>query len=181
MRFETSNGYFDYDLNLFAAIAHPLDEKIGPLLDACRRHWDFAESCDYPDTVEQLIGVGFAAAQVYIVAALSEHGVTKGTDGGRPLRIGPKHASGEHLVRLINHGANFWKHADEWDWDALRPSHAEIVRAFRTVGVAERDLGQLYSLLIAITGAKEPRLGLLAVALEEWHTALDESYPAPTG
>ena len=113
MRLKSSNGWLDYDLNLYHDIARPIDLKIDELFKVITTDFSTADMFDYPLTVEHLLGVGLVAAQVYLVAAIGEQGASRQI----ALSIGPRHPSGAAVVQLINQGANFWKHADEWDYE----------------------------------------------------------------
>jgi hypothetical protein len=131
-----------------------------------------ADMFDYPLTVEHLLGVGFAAAQVYLVAAIGEQSAPRQT----ALTLGPRHASGTPIIQLINHGANFWKHADEWDYDVPDVRRDVILGAFSNLGITE-DHFTLIELITRISGADQLRLTALSPFLEEWRTALDEAFP----
>ncbi len=172
MRLKFPDGWLDYDLNLFMDIARPIDREIQKLIEVVKTDWEVADMFDYPLTIEQLLGVGLAAAQVYLVAAIREQGATRKA----ALALGPRHRSGATVVQLINHGANFWKHADGWDYEAPDNRRDEILRAFSDIGIPN-DHWQLLELVRRITGASEPELTDLQPHLEEWRVALDEAFP----
>ena len=176
MRLKFSEGWLDYDLNLYRDIARPIDLKIDELFDVIETDFSTADILDYPLTVEHLLGVGLAAAQVYLVAAIGERGAPRQT----ALSIGPRHPSGAAVVQLINHGANFWKHADEWDYEVPDGRRDVILRAFSDLGITE-DHYTLIELVKRITGATQPRLTELSPFLEEWRNALDEAFPETAG
>lgn len=125
MRLIGPEGYLDFDLDLFWDVAEPLNAKIQGLL-ACGDA-ELAYTLDYGETIKQLLGVALAAAQVYIAAISNYHGTSK----EETLDLGPTHTSGHAIARLVNHGANFWKYADEWNWDALTDRAKRIIGAFR--------------------------------------------------
>jgi hypothetical protein len=79
-------------------------------------------------------------------------------------------------VELICHGANFWKHADEWDYDAPDARQRRILEAFAKVGMAADDIS-LYGLLAQITDSDRPRLLSLSPILQQWRDALEEAFP----
>ena len=81
------------------------------------------------------------------------------------------------MVELVNHGANFWKHADEWDYDLPDGRRDRILDAFAQVGMAQDDIS-LYRLLVQVTGSDHPRLLGLSPVLERWRDALEEVFPA---
>ena len=176
VRLKLPDGWLDYDLNLFMDIARPLDREIQELLEVVKTDWNTADMFDYPLTIEQLLGVGLAAAQVYMTSAMREQKAPRKD----ALALGPLHPRGHTLAQLINHGANFWKHADEWDYDVPDKRRDAILRAFSGIGIPD-DHWQLLELVRSITGASEPRLTNLQPLLEEWRVALDESFPGDRG
>jgi hypothetical protein len=135
--------------------------------------FSLADSLDYPLRYEHLLGVGLVAAQLYLVGVAEERGAPR----RQALSIGPRHASGIALVDLINHGANYWKHADEWDYEAPDARRDRILDAFAKVGMADDDIS-LYGLLAQVVGSDQPRLLDLSPILEQWRDALDEAFPA---
>ena len=170
MRLKTSNGWIDYDLNLYRDIARPIDEQVERLYEVIVADFSTADMFGYPTTVEHLLGVGLAAAQVYVVSAIAD------LRAPRPaaLSVGPRLASGPAVIELINHGANFWKHADEWDWDAPDWRRDAILRAFADAGFDENHFA-LIELVTKVTGADRPSLVELSPFLDEWRVALDDT------
>lgn len=176
MRLKLSEGWLDYDLNLFMDIARPIDREIHELFDVVKTDWETADMFDYPLKIEQLLGVGLAAGQVYLTSAMREQKAPK-TDA---LLLGPRQSCGHTIAQLINHGANFWKHGDGWDYDVPDKRRDAILRAFAVVGIPE-DHWKLLELITKITGGTEPRLADLQPLLEEWRLALDEAFPGDRG
>lgn len=180
MRLVGPDGYFDFDLNLFWDVAAPLNAKVQALL-ACDDA-ELADMLDYGLTIEQLLGVALAAAQVYIASVSSYHGVSK----ERTLDLGPIHAaSGHAIARLVNHGANFWKHADEWNWDALTDRAKRVVGAFGDLDAiyADADADEPRSDLSLVrfvsnfTGSNSADLQDLRLLLEQWRTSVEKAFP----
>ena len=173
MRLRLSGGWVDYDLNLYLDIARPIDEHLDRLFEVIETDFGTADMFDYPLTVDHLLGVGLVAAQVYVKGAIAEQAAPM----PQALSIGPRLPSGATVIELINHGANFWKHADaSWDWDAPDWRQGLILRALAGEGI-EGGQYMLVELVLRITGAKRPSLKALSPFLEEWRNALDEEYP----
>lgn len=173
MRLELDGQYLDYDLDMFAGIAHAISNQV-------RRMWDsdsdMSDTLDYPEAIEHWLGVGFAAAQVYLTSAMQYHKTSQRPRRDVALDLGPTLPSGMAVARIVNHGANFWKHAGEWDCDVLDARRKAIERAFGTVGLGDDDW-RLYRLVMLLTGADWPDLTLLSPLLEQWRTALCEVFP----
>ena len=153
-----------------------MDRALDRFEEVAKADSALADGLDYPLRHENLLGVGLVAAQLYLVSVAAESAVPR----RQALSVGPLHSSGVPLAELINHGANFWKHADEWDWDAPRARQARTLAAFAKVGIADEDLG-LYGLLVQVTGLNRPRLVDLAPILGQWRDALDAAYPRESG
>lgn len=73
MRLNGPDGYIDFDLDLFWDVAEPLNAKIQAILAID----DSEIGLLYVETIEQLVGVALASAQVYIAAVSRYHGVPK--------------------------------------------------------------------------------------------------------
>jgi len=173
LRLRVSNGWVDYDLNLYLDIARPIDEHLDRLFTVIETDFSTADMFDYPLTVDHLLGVGLVAAQVYLRGAIAEQAAPM----PEALSIGPRLSSGASVVQLINHGANLWKHADaSWDWDAPDWRQGLILRALADEGI-DGDQYILIELVRRITGARRPHLTELSPFLQEWRNTLDERYP----
>jgi hypothetical protein len=167
VRLELEDGYLDYDLDLYRDVAHPINEKVQQLLEV---DGETADMLDYPLVVDHLLGVGLAAAQVYLVAVIAYQRAPKRS----ALEVGRRDPSGPTLVQLINHGANFWKHADGWHTEPRHDRQDLILAAFSGLGIADDDR-PIFQLVRRLTNATKPDLMLLAPLLEEWRTALEET------
>jgi hypothetical protein len=174
MRFKISGRYWDFDLDLFWQVAGPLNTKIQEFL--AYPNAEMALNLDFPDSIEQLLGVALATAQVYIVSVSRYHQVSK----ERTLDLGPKVRSGHAIARLIHHGANFWKHSDEWDWTCLDKRAKQILEVFHDIGISETE-ATLFDLVCGITDAETVDLGALRPLLEQWRTAVEQSFPDQFG
>ncbi len=173
MRLGDYRGWVDFDLKLYLAIARPIDEHLDAFFDVIEEDFSTADMFDYPTTIDHLLGVGLVAAQVYIQGAIAEQAAPMPA----AVAIGPRLSSGAAVVQLINHGANFWKHANaSWDWEAPERRQALILDALADEGI-DGDQYVLVELVRRITCASRPHLADLAPLLERWHDALDAEYP----
>jgi hypothetical protein len=176
MRLVVPEGYLDFDLDLFWDVAEPLNSKVQELLAI----EDPEILLLYEETIEQLLGVALASAQVYISAVSKYHGVAK----DKTLVLGPTHASGRTIASLVNHGANFWKHADDWDWDSLTDRATRIIDAFHDLDAVNAGAGDprsdlnLLRYVSNLTESGNANLDTLRRLLERWRTAVEQSFPA---
>jgi len=174
MRLRFPDGWVDFDLNLFADVACLVDDRLDEIEDLAKTNPGLADGLDYPLRHEHMLGIGFVAAQSYLSVVTAE----KETARGKALSVGPRHDSGMALAQLINHGANYWKHADEWDWQTADARRDLIVNAFEAIGMAEDEMS-LYGLLVQITRSSRPRLRDISPILEQWHDALEDKGVRP--
>ena len=162
------NGWVDYDFDLFAEIAAPLDRRLDEFEEMAEADFGLADALDVPLKHEHILGMGFVAAQLYLVSVISECEAPR----QQALSLGPRAASGLALAALVNHGANYWKHADEWNPDVSNARRGRILDAFEQLGFEDDDFS-LWALLKRITGSAKPRLLDLSPILEHWHDAVD--------
>jgi hypothetical protein len=170
MRLQFSNGYIDYEMRLFREIAEPLRARLALLTDPPDKQ--YAAECGWDDSAEHIMGIILVAAQNYIVSAASQHQVTK----TQALSLGPIHRSGHRVVELLNHCANFWKHADEWNWGQPDGRREAILRAFETLSLPETSM-PLCDLVAEICGTHVGDLEELCSNLLAWREALEKAYP----
>jgi hypothetical protein len=52
----------------------------------------------------------------------------------RALAVGPTHTTGQRVVEIVNHAANYWKHREEWHLDRSPANENRIRAAFDAVG-----------------------------------------------
>jgi hypothetical protein len=99
----------DYDMQFLEELLQLLDGPLERLLASVSEFVD-PDSWGAFDSAEYTIGLGLVACQSYLVATYSDLEIEKVI----ALKSGPVHSSGQTIVELINHAANFWKHHDEW-------------------------------------------------------------------
>jgi hypothetical protein len=119
------------------------------------------ESADY------LVGLGLVACQGYLAATYGFLRIEK----QEALKRGPMHCSGYTIAELVNHGANFWKHRDEWTVDPNKAAQERTLAALAALGCEGHDY-PLTSLLAALVLPTHGRLQALLSHLEAWRDAL---------
>lgn len=173
MRLFLDGQYIDDEMSLLEDVVAAFGARIRGIVE----HPDpqFAKACNLDDVAEHLIGVVLVAAQNYIVTSAALQGVTK----FEALDVGPVHRSGRRVVELVNHCANFWKHADEWDWDRPDKRRQAILDAFDDLSLPETSMPLVY-LVSQICDSNEGDLAPLCRVLSDWRIALEETHPGPS-
>jgi hypothetical protein len=177
MYLKTDDGIYDGDLAFLKDLVALLDSRLDEV-------WQAIVSCSDPDGMghcdngEYVVGMGFIACQRYLASTYSPHGMSKNI----ALRAGPRHIGGETIARIVNAGANFWKHSDEWD------SHSTVFRNPAGLNQIQLETIQVIetvtpwadytcaNLLAALAAPAEPRLKYLLPQLEAWRDALDSAH-----
>lgn len=146
-----------------------LDARLGVLAEGSRVSFD-PDGLGIFDAMEQVVGLGFFRCQHYMVRRRGT--AKKGAYfHGRSLRS-------YSYAMVINAGANYWKHVDEWgDEAALEPIQKPTLDVLLDAGVTQRDY-RLSNLLWAIH--PDQRLSRLLPHLIDWRDAFDRSRPATT-
>jgi hypothetical protein len=121
---------WDPDLDMLAEVLLVLDRQLETILDGWQDAAEEAEALGYFDRVEHITGLGFVACQAYMTATYGYLNIPKGS----ALTAGPVHRTGQHIVQIINHAANYWKHRDEWHLDKSPANQTRIRNAFDTIG-----------------------------------------------
>lgn len=177
MYLKNGSDVWDGDLDFLRDIVELLDVRLDEVQQAADSCFDPDQMGCYDD-VEYIAGMGFVACQRYLASTYGALGVSKGL----AMQKGPRHAGGETIAQIINAGANFWKHSDEWDLHSrvdrdhagLSTIQLETIRIIETV-VPWSDY-TCTNLLAALVAPGEPRLKDLRPHLEAWRDALDREY-----
>ena len=135
-----------------------------------------------PELVEGMIGAAFIVCQAQITAIVS---AVKRIARHEPLSIPTTKpdilARGERIpgktytkVAAIDHYANFFKHADEWDLENLRPNQRRTADAIAELSGAPYGRGSVTKGLSIIVGdAPEPeQLREIQAVVERWGAQL---------
>jgi hypothetical protein len=108
----------DFDFPQLQEIATTLDG----LLDEVQREIEVSEDPDgmgVLDRGEAIVGLGFVACQNYLVTR-------KGRRTKNVYDMGPFHGSQLHIARIVNEGANYWKHHPEWPDAVAAQIHCSV-------------------------------------------------------
>lgn len=140
-----------------------LDQRLDALAEACEASGD-PDAFGLLDDMEQVIGLGFFRCQHYMVRR-------RDTSKGAYVH-GPRFRSYPYAM-VINAGANYWKHVDEWpDESELAPFQQSTLDILLDAGIAHRDY-RVSNLLYALHPAQ--RLSRLIPHLVDWRVAFDRS------
>lgn len=165
---KTNNHISDTYLNLLESFLHTVDSE-----------WDHtvSESKRYPpddamfiDRLDDVAGLGFTVCQRYMVSAYPSFGLSKKD----ALALPPLHSSGTTIVALINSGANYWKHSDEWRDEKHEYQKDKTVGVLRTA-LSEAEIGYCCSNLVsALVGNSPQPFSRILKHLMEWRSNLIE-------
>jgi len=155
----------DASLDLFEAVAGAVDGIAqGALKVLATQDLVDVQYEDAANMLEQAIGVGFVAAQVFLVNVC---GRRPGINRQALYWQGPQLASGAYVAAMVNDAANFWKHAAEWAWDDTDGSLAIRTRnAIYAILGEDLSMTPLHDLLLLIDSSG--RISSLAGYLRCW-------------
>lgn len=155
----------DFDLRLLEELLALLDRHLARL----EQHAAVVADPDaegFLDSMEQVVGLGFAACQTYLVTRSAFKGASK-TD---TLDLGPVHRCGQPIVAIVNAAANYWKHHGEWTVTASgKRARTEDVIAALGVSVSEYTTSNVLAELLRPLPA---RFTTLIPFLVQWSDAL---------
>lgn len=174
MYIKFDNCYCDSDLQFLKELFALLDERFDDLQRRIDDSFD-PDQMGLFDEAEYLSGMGFIACQRYLASTYGPVGVAKKD----ALSVGPKYDGGEPFAQILHAAANYWKHVDEWDTNAviLRDRHAlrsdqqDTIRIIETV-TAWSDY-TCANLLTSLARPGKPRLAVLVPMLEAWRDQFD--------
>jgi hypothetical protein len=177
MYLKFDDDILDGDLDFLKDLVTLLDSRLDKVQQAIDSSFDPDQMGDFAD-FEYIAGMGFIACQRYLASTYGPHGISKDI----AMETGPRHTGGETIARIINAGANFWKHSDEWDLHStvgrnrsgLKKNQLETIQVIETVTPwADYTCADLLAALVA---PAEPRLKCLLPQLEAWRDALDSAH-----
>ena len=158
---------WDFDLNFFEDVVDLVDRRLDELERNCDASGD-PDQFGLFDQTEHICGLGFTAAQTYMVSVCGEFQL----ENWQSYSYGPRHECGEPVALLVHHAANYWKHRIQWTG---REPDAKQRRTIE--GLAAMELGGDYPLstaLASLTGTDFPRLRPLVPLLVAWRASLIE-------
>jgi hypothetical protein len=154
---------------------------------------DYADAVtdDECNQIEELLGIGFVMCQVAIksvVAAVLRlnryHLRTSGADlvtatrrtamrHALPACVGPYTA-----LEILNAGADYYKHRDEWglDWEKLPRLQAETAKVIMAAGAERGSTGNLRRLAKTLGNAEYDRMTRHCELISAWSSGLASSY-----
>lgn len=177
MYFKNGKEFCDYDFYILAEMLEHLDVRVKAI------NSDISLSSD-PDTDglfdkgEYYIGVGFSLIQRYISSTYPQLNVKKKD----ALDLGEKIKSDLSYIKVINAGANYWKHEDEWGLMNCIIKDVNLLKggAKNTINTIEllTPWGSYTcsNLLAVLVGDKEFILSSLLPYLESWRYNLDSKH-----
>lgn len=159
-------GVIDFELNFLWGLVRVLDGHLADLEEHGRQSGDPDQS-GFLDSMEHTTGFAFVACQRYLTAIAGELRVAKAD----ALDAGPVHGSGRTVASLVNHGANYWKHVEEWSPDASERGWDRTLAAVVALANDRSDY-PLISFLSELVAPAQSRFGALVPRLEEWREAV---------
>lgn len=158
----------DPDYELLQDIFRTLDHAWNTTWAAAEKYRSPGDE-PFMDRIEYIAGIGLAACQQYINSKYPLSEIK------RPAAISlpPKHPSGPSYAALVDAGANFWKHSDEWaiEPESKRRRTLEILRT----ALSEDEMGFLCSnLLCVLVGKESSPFSRLQEKIFEWRSELEK-------
>jgi hypothetical protein len=157
----------DYDMQFLEELLEFLDGHVERLSANVPQFVD-ADSWGLFDSVEYITGLGLVACQSYLAATYSDLEIEKVV----ALRSGPVHSSGQTIVELINHAANFWKHHDEWSLPSNKGRGQRACEALDALLVDDTFYPLTTILGELVFAPRNRRLQALLPHLRAWRDAL---------
>lgn len=157
----------DIDLGNFREVTALLGPAIDRTVQRVFDPYNPIDPSDGEESVGNLLGMILVAAQVCMASIAGKHGLKKKI----ALGLGPKHPCGDTKARLLNHLANLWKHADEWDPTNLTSQQVETLTGVGKVGIPD------VAFFEAFQSALETDIldySALEQVLKDWRKAVDE-------
>jgi hypothetical protein len=162
----------DFDLDFVSGLFRLIDTRLDKL-DADAEQSPDPDSYGVFDAFEATTGLGFVAAQQYLVATYGFLKIRR----KQALDVGPTHTSGTPLVAIINHAANYWKHRGEWDCAENAKNKRITIDGLSGLGISIGRDYVLSSVLSAIT-SNQARFSALIPSLETWRDKLRQNRKA---
>ena len=157
---------YDPDYELLEDILRTLDHGWDVTAEASAK-CSGPNEAEFIDRLEYIAGIGLTACQRYIASTYPYSGKNRKA----AFLLPPMHSPGTSYVSLINAGANYWKHADEWE---LEPeSRRKTTLSTLKTALKEEEMGFLCSnLLCTLVGNDPLPFSRIQKLLIEWRTEL---------
>lgn len=151
---------FDFNLGFLDEVLGLIDRRLDALEAECAASPD-PDSFGLFDSIEHVVGFGFAACQHYVVATAGSSGISK----HKVLGLGPSHRSGITFAEIVNAAANYWKHSPEW---VGRPQEDDTKNVVLALGISP-DSDYVSAQVLRTALAPHPaRFEKIEPFLEEW-------------
>lgn len=146
---------------------------------------------DECNQVEELLGIGFVVCQVAIKSVVTAahrldryHQRTLGSQlvtatRQRAMRHALPACAGPYTaIEILNEGANYYKHHDEWswDWEKLTGRQAETARVIMAAGAERGSTGNLRRLAKTLGNPEYDRMAHYCEFISTWSGGLLSSY-----
>jgi len=171
MVIEFQDGVLDYELEFLEELLAVMDARIERVSEEATTVPD-PDAWGHLDHLDAAAGLGFVACQQYMSAIAGWFGLTATKNWKQAaLAQGPIHSSGARTVALINAGANYWKHHEEWTLPGGQDKLAErTLQTLEATGIRRDQSYLAFSLLAELV--RPPRLSALLSDLIEWREVL---------
>lgn len=160
------DGFINTQLHCLSELFELIDNKLSSIDLSIQQSTD-PESDGYFDRAEYFIGVGFVAAQQYLVDTLLFTKLNKNI----AYQLGPIHPNGVTYANLINSCANWWKHEAEW-YEKQKVPKKGMTNFANVVSTSEQYEYALSSVLATICPIHELPFKYLTQYLIEWRNAV---------
>ena len=177
MYIKIGNKFADGDLEFTRDFLEHLDVKLIQITNKISLSSD-PDSEGLLDHGEYYIGVGFSVTQNYITSTYPQLDVKKWD----ALKFGSKVSNSLTVMELLNAGANYWKHQEEWGFENIISKNLEELskpaqRTIETIEIITPWADYTCSnILAALLGEKKLELTALIPFLEEWRNHLDQEF-----
>jgi len=179
MVIQFEDGVLDHELEFLEELLGVMDARIQRIRDEARAVLD-PDAFGYLDHLDAAAGLGFVSCQQYVTAIAGWFGLTRTKNWKQSaLAKGPVHSCGTPTVALINAGANYWKHHEEWSppYGQQDKLAEKTLQTLEEVGVRRDESYLAFSLLAELTRPQAPRLSLLLTDLVQWREAVSANAP----
>jgi hypothetical protein len=170
--FKIGDEYADIDFELLSRHLQLLDVEIAEINAAIKKSSD-PESDGLFDSGEYFIGNGFVAVQRYLTSTRAGLGISQSV----AFSVPPMVKGNVPLAEILNAGANYWKHMEEWIEVINRPEEEDLKgNALRTLEKLEKVTPwkdyTCANLLAILVEGREFALSPLLSGLAEWRNNL---------
>ena len=169
MFFTSGTTICDYDFDFLKKHISLINAQLASIQEAAKGCGD-PDQFGMLDDFESVAGLGFVACQRYVSATAACMKLAKRD----ALQAGPKHNSGLTIAEVINHAANYWKHAEEWDSEVSSPQRQHTEAGMKIIGALPSDYPVSFALVEIASG--EANFESVLEDLKTWRDELRRSH-----